>query len=108
MNGRKMTDQEKWYAEYKCPKCGYESNVTNICRSCQRVMYPTGKECRWNSKTMQDDVRGLIDAQELDFAKSWASVGYAGDMLDKKELPEWVTKVLREFFHMDLSYWEKE
>jgi len=35
-----------WWAEYKCPKCGYVSTVTDICRTCGRVMFATGYETR--------------------------------------------------------------
>jgi len=102
-----MSENNKWYAQYKCPKCGYETNVTNLCRSCQRRMYATGKECRWNATTLQDDIRDLQDPKEFEAARIWAGVCFGGDMLDGYEMPEWVMKVLKEVFHMDLSYWKE-
>jgi len=34
----------KWMIEYRCPKCGRISVVTNICRECDTWMIPTGFE----------------------------------------------------------------
>ena len=98
---------KKQYAIYKCPQCGYETPVTNVCRSCMRNMYPIGKECCWNETTKQEDYQELQDPKEYNSAKSWANIVFAGDKLEGKKIPEWVIKVMRDFFHIDLSPWEE-
>jgi hypothetical protein len=37
-------DRQEWWPEYGCPKCGYRSSVTDVCRKCQRLMFATGFE----------------------------------------------------------------
>jgi len=27
-------DERVWYQQFKCPLCGYKTNVTNVCRQC--------------------------------------------------------------------------
>ena len=39
-----MKQENKWWPEYKCAKCGYASTVTNICRKCNLSMLATGRE----------------------------------------------------------------
>lgn len=45
MSGEKKKEP-RWWAEFKCPKCGYATTVTDVCRSCQRAMGATGYEER--------------------------------------------------------------
>ena len=39
--------ESKWWPEYKCPKCGYNTTVTNVCRRCEVWMCSTGREHRF-------------------------------------------------------------
>lgn len=45
----------EWWPEYKCPKCGYATVVTNVCRRCDVWMCATGFE----EKTWLDEKKKL-------------------------------------------------
>jgi len=30
-------DDRVWYKQFRCPKCGYTTNVTNVCRACPKM-----------------------------------------------------------------------
>lgn len=36
-------DERVWYRLFRCPKCGYETTVTNVCRQCHKM--PLIEEC---------------------------------------------------------------
>ena len=78
-----MTD--KYYVVYRCLTCGYESTVTNVCRSCMKNMYATGKEKSF--KHRKRSIRqGTPNEEE---ALRWNNLQFASDKLYQRKSPFW-------------------
>ncbi len=60
-----MTEEQKFWVEYKCPKCGYVSTVTDICRKCQRVMFATGFEEKLLLPSLRNKRRKVTEESEF-------------------------------------------
>jgi len=53
-----------YFPEMQCPKCGYKTVVTNVCRSCMVCMVLTGREshfCTPRMRNVSRKVKGYIN-----------------------------------------------
>jgi len=56
-----------YYPEMICPKCGYKTVVTNVCRRCMVNMVLTGREshtCK-NLRTKSRPIKGYVNQGTL-------------------------------------------
>lgn len=84
-----MTD-EHWSPVFRCPQCGYETTVTNVCRRCRDsvdqagIMYATELEEDWEHKR-----RTLRTQSCIDEARTWNGICMGGYSREGKEIPVW-------------------
>jgi len=53
-----------YYPEMICPKCGYKTVVTNVCRRCMVNMVLTGREshfCTIRMRSISRQIKGYIN-----------------------------------------------
>ena len=53
-----------YYPIMICPKCGYKTNVTNVCRRCMVNMVITGREshfCTATNRNISRKIKGYVN-----------------------------------------------
>lgn len=81
--------EEKFYVEYRCSRCRYTTVVTNVCRTCVRNMYATGRESR-TTETGRRVTRNITKSRSpknYEEAIMWNGLQIASDRLDKRLTP---------------------
>lgn len=75
----------KWWPVYRCPKCGYASNVTNLCRNDSVWLVATG----WEEHNRGGrHVRKMTKRSELFGQAVYASYAYKNNYVAGKEFPD--------------------
>ena len=84
-----MTEEAKYWLEYKCVKCGYTSTDTDVCRKCMRGMMPTGYEEKL-TKTLKVK-RRKVNKESCLYNKFLFSRGISRLECERtgEKLPEW-------------------